>query len=530
VQEYLPLLLVLLTALAVVHLISTRVSTPAPILLAIGGAAIALIPGLPHLRLDPDLILVLFLPPLLYADAFNTSWIDFRRWLRPIVMLAVGLVAVTTFAVGVVTHALLPQIPWPVCFILGAIVSPTDTVAAQAVIERLRIPRRITAILGGESLVNDATGLVGVQVGVAVALSGAFVAGDVAFDFLRVAGGGVAVGAAGGLAFALVNRVVREPRVLFVISLISPYLAYVAAHTLGTSGVLAVVIAGFVVAWRIHQVPAAARVELYSIWGVLVFVLEGLCFVIIGLETPYLLSESGSSQGNILVAGLWISATVIVSRILWCIPNSYVPLFLFPGLRRREGGYPPFRSVLLVSWCGVRGVVSLAAALALPHTLEDGSPFPGRQEVITCTLIVILVTLIAQGLTLQPLIRLLGLRSDDDSASELCSARQRVLEAGIARLDAYCSETSCPISVHHWRTLMADELVTLRDEDDETRLQAESRMAVSREVRREVQRAQENALLALRDTGRINDRSYMKLQLELDRASGDGSGPHTELG
>jgi len=521
VQAYLPLLLVLLSVLAAVHLISTRVTTPAPILLAIAGAAIALIPGLPHLRLDPDIILVLFLPPLLYADAFNTSWIDFRRWLRPIMALAVGLVALTTFTVGVVTHYLLPQVPWPVCFILGAIVSPTDTVAVQAVIEKLRIPRRVTAILGGESLVNDATGLVGVQVGVAVALSGTFAASHVALEFLRVAGGGVVVGALTGLAFALVNRFVRAPRVLFVFSLLSPYLAYVVAHTLDTSGVLAVVVAGFVVAWRIHQVPSAARVELYSTWGMLVFVLEGLCFVIIGLETPYLLAESGSSQGNILVAGLWISATVIVSRILWCLPNSYVPLYLFPRTREREGGYPPFRGVLLVSWCGVRGVVSLAAALALPRVLADGTPFPGRQEVITCTLIVILVTLIAQGLTLQPLIRLLGLRNDEDTASEVCVARQRVLEAGIARLDEYCSETSCPISVHHWRTLMSDELVTLRDEDEETATQARSRMAVSREVRREVFHAQETALLGLRDAGTINDKSYMQLQLELDRSSSE---------
>lgn len=523
-QAYLPLLLVLLAVLAVVHLVATRVSTPAPILLAMAGAAVALIPGLPQLRLDPDLILVLFLPPLLYADAFNTSWLDFRRWLRPIVMLAVGLVAVTTFAVGVVTHALMPQIPWPVCFVLGAVVSPTDTVAAQAVIERLRVPRRITAILGGESLVNDATGLVGVQVGVAVALSGAFSFGTVVVDFLRVAGGGIAVGALAGLAFAFVNRIVREPRVLFVLSLVAPYLAYVAAHAVGTSGVLAVVIAGFVVAWRIHELRSSARVDLYAAWGMLVFVLEGLCFVIIGLETPYLLAEAGSAQGGVLAAGLWISLTVIVVRLAWTLPNAYVPLWLFPRTRAREGGYPPFKNVLLVGWCGVRGVVSLAAALAVPRTLADGTPFPGRQELITCTLLVILVTLIAQGLTLQPLIRLLGIRSDDDTDSELCAARERVLEAGIARLDAYCSETSCPISVHHLRTLMADELATIRDEDEELRSLAEGRMAVSREVRREVLRAQEAALLALRDAGRINDRSYVQLQLELDRSGLDGRG------
>lgn len=518
-QESMPLVLVLLAALAGVHLLAQRVSTPAPILLAIVGAAVALIPGLPRLRLDPDLILVLFLPPLLYADAFDTSWIDFRRWLRPILMLAVGLVLLTTLVVGLVAHAFMPSIPWAVCFVLGAIVSPTDTVAVQAVIERLHVPRRVTAILGGESLVNDATGLVGVQVGVAVALSGAFEAKALAYEFAWVAGGGIAVGLAAGSLFAVANRFIREARILFVLSLLSPYMAFLAAHALGTSGVLAVVIAGFVVAWRIHTVPAKARVELYSTWEMMVFVLSGLCFVFIGLETPELLMNAHASETSVFAAGLAVSATVIVTRIVWCIPNSYIPAWLSRSLRAREGGYPQIKNVALVSWCGVRGIVSLAAALSLPHVLDDGSPFPGREEVIACTLVVILVTLILQGSTLIPLIRLLGLRDDDDSAHEICAAREAVLAAGIARLDAYCSETSCPISVHHWRTSMADELVTLREEDEEARQLASTRLSVSKDVHREVARAQAGALLALRDAGTINDNTYMHLQLELDRQS-----------
>jgi CPA1 family monovalent cation:H+ antiporter len=513
-----PLVLVLLAVLAVVHLLAQRVTTPAPILLAVAGVLVALIPGLPHLELDPDLILVMFLPPLLYADAFDTSWIDFRRWLRPILMLAFGLVAVTTLVVGLVTHAVLPEIPWPVCFILGAVVSPTDTVAVQAIIERLRVPRRVTAILGGESLVNDATGLVGVQVGVAVVLSGAFEARSVAIQFAWVVGGGVAIGLLAGLVFSLANRFIREARVLFVLSLLSPYLAFLTAHELGTSGVLAVVIAGFVVAWRIHTVPSKARIELYATWEMLIFVLNGLCFVIIGLQTPHLLRASNATNPIVLQAALLVSAAVIVTRIVWMFPGAYLPLYLSKRLREHEGGYPRVQSVALASWCGVRGVVSLAAALSLPRFMDDGSPFPGRDMVIACTLVVILVTLIAQGLTLQPLIQMLGLRADEDTAQEVRSAREAVLTAGLARLDEYCSETSCPISVHHWRTLMADELVTLRDADTESSRQAATRLAVSNEVRREVAKSQERALLLLRDTGRINDNTYLELQLELDRA------------
>lgn len=519
-QAELPVLIALLSALALVSLAAPRLSIPAPVLLALAGAALALIPGLPRLPLHPDLILFLFLPPILYADAFNASWIDFRRWLRPILMLAVGLVAVTILVVGLVAHQLLPGLPWPACFILGAIVSPTDTVAMHAVLERLRVPRRITAILGGESLVNDATGLVGVQVGVAVALSGALEMGEVALNFAWVAGGGVLIGAGTGAVFATVNRWVRDTRVLFVLSLLSPYLAFFVAHHLEASGVLAVVVAGFFVAWRIHQVPAEARIDMFATWNLIVFVLNGLCFVFIGLETPHLFKELAPAQRTTLVAaGLGVSAAVILVRIAWVFPGAYVPLLFSKRLRQREGGYPSWRNVALASWCGVRGVVSLAAALALPRTLYDGTPFPGRDAILVCAMCVILVTLVAQGPSLLPLIRVLGIRDEAASDAEVRQAREAVLSAGIARLDQYCSETSCPISVHHFRALMAEELTALRDEDVESRQRAGVRLAVSQEVRREVAAAQQAALLALRDSGAINDRCYLELQLELDRVN-----------
>lgn len=516
--ESLPVLAALLAALVISAPIARRVGISEPIVLALLGLGLAFVPHLPRRALDPDLILVAFLPPILYADAFKTSWIDFQRWLRPILMLAVGLVAVTILGVGVLTRLILPELPWAVCFVLGAVVSPTDTVAVQSVIEKLRVPRRTTAILGGESLVNDATGLVGVQIGVAVVLSGAFEAGEVATRFALVAGGGVVVGLVVGFAFAYLNRIVRDTAPLFALSLLSPYLAYWAASELGTSGVLAVVVAGFFVAWRIHLVPAAARIELFSAWDLMSWALNGLCFVFIGLEAPRLLRETAvGSSANLLWAGLALAALVILVRIVWMLPGAYLPLWISPRLRRREGGYPSIQSVILGSWCGVRGVISLAAALAIPRHLDDGTPFPGRNELIACALCVILVTLFVQGLTLGPLVRILGIRGDEDGDAERRAARETLLEAGIRRLDAFCSETSCPISVHHWRTHMSDELVTLRDEDEEQRVQARSRIAVSRDVRRAVADEQARELLRLRDSGRINDRTYLALQLDLDR-------------
>lgn len=515
---FLPLLIALLGVIAVTGAVARRVPAPLPVLLALAGFALAAIPGLPRVPLDPSLILVLFLPPLLYADAFATSWVDFKRWIRPIVMLAVGLVGFTILAVGLVAHVVLPSLPWAACFTLGAIVSPTDTVAVQAVIERLRIPRRMTAVLGGESLVNDATGLVGVQIGVAVMLSGAFEASDLATRFAWVAGGGVIVGLAAGVLFWQLNRVVRETRALFVLSILAPYLALVVAEHLHTSGVLAVVTAGFVVSWRIDVIPPAARIDLYAAWELVVYVLNALCFVFIGLETPYVLADIGTYRDEeLLVAGLAVTATVMLARLVWMFPGAYLPLLFSPRLRAREGGYPPLRNVFVAGWCGVRGVVSLAAALSLPIALDDGAPFPGRDEILFCTLCVILGTLVVQGLTLLPLIRSLGIREDADSDADVRSARETMLEAGIRRLDAYCSETSCPIAVHHWRELMSDELAVLRDADEGARDLASSRLSISADVRKEVVRTQANELLRLRDAGAINDRTYLDLQLELDR-------------
>ena len=284
----------LLATVALATLLAPRLRIPSPIVLAAAGVGLAFVPAVRDARIDPNLILIGFLPPLLYADAFNTSWRDFSRWLRPIVMLAVGLVALTILAVGFVAKWMLPDLTWTACFILGAVVSPTDTVAAQAVIERLRVPRRLTAILGGESLVNDATGLVGVQLGVAAALGGAFDAGATAARFAWVAGVGIGVGVGVGLLFALANRRVRDSAVLFTLSLLSPYFAFAVAQDLEASGVLAVVVAGFVVAWRVHSVPAQARVQLRAAWYLVTFLLNGLCFVYIGIESPTLLRRRRS--------------------------------------------------------------------------------------------------------------------------------------------------------------------------------------------------------------------------------------------
>ena len=506
-------ILALLVTIGITTLVSPRLRLPLPIGLTLAGLALALLPGLPHPRLDPGLVLLVLLPPLLYADAFNTSWHDFVRWLRPILMLAIGLVSFTILAVGLATRWLFPELPWVACFALGAILSPTDTVATQAVLERLRIPRRTTAILGGESLVNDATGLMGVQICVALLFTGSFELGTIAGRFAWVTGGGIAIGLAVGTVFAALNRRVGEASALFVLSLISPYLAALLGLKLGVSGVLAVVVAGFFVAWRIHHVPPQSRALLYSVWSQLVFVANALCFLYIGLEVPALLRAGNMDVSQALIGALGVTLVVILARLAWIFPAGYLPLYYSRRLREREGGYPPVRNVVVVGWCGVRGSVSLAAALTLPAAVADGRPFPGRDEIVFVTLVVVLVTLFAMGLTLGPLVRALRIDAGAETENELRAAREVVLRAGIARLDEFCSEVACPLSVHHLRSAMQDELESLREHDAVER----QRSDVSREVLAAIHAAQSRALLALRDSQRINDLVHTRLQLELDR-------------
>jgi monovalent cation/hydrogen antiporter len=519
--EILPTLLVVLGAIGLMSFLAQKVAIPAPVLLAVAGMVWSLIPSLPSLEIEPKLILSVFLPPLLYADAWQASWIDFRRWLRPILQLAIGLVAFTILVVGLVAHWAMPGLSWAACFLLGAIVSPTDTVAVQAVLERLRVPRRATAILGGESLVNDATGLLGTGLATVVVLTGVFEAGAIGQSFARIVGVGVVIGAAVGWTAATINYYVRGTQVLFVFSLLAPYVAYFLAEHAGASGVLAVVIAGFVASWRLHYIAPESRVELYSSWDQLSFLLNALMFLFVGLEVPHRLKQAIETVPGIVGIAFMISAAVILARCVWTFPGAYVPLWFSPRLRQREGGYPDPRSVILAAWCGVRGAVSLAAALSVPMALRDGTAFPGRAEIIACTLVVILVTLLGQGVTLLPLVRRLGLSDADPTDTEMLRAREAMLSAGIARLDAFCSEQSCPIAVYRLRDAMSDQLASIQAEDAMVRSEALRRLEVAGDVRRAVYQAKTDALLALRNNGALNDKVHQELQLDLDRANAD---------
>jgi len=519
----------MLGLIGLASIVAPRIGTPTPVFLALAGIVWSLLPAVGAPAIDPHVVLSVFLPPLLYADAWDASWHDFRRWLRPILSLAIGLVAFTTLFVGLAAKGLMPSLPWAVCFLIGAIVSPTDTVAVHAALASLRVPRRITAILGGESLVNDATGLVGAQLAMIVVLTGVFESGAIALAFARIAGGGIAIGAAVGLAAIGLNARLRGTSVLFAFSLAAPYLAFAVAEAAGASGVLAVVVAGFVASWRLDLIAPESRLALYEIWDVLTVLLNGLMFLYVGFQIPRLLGASSEAPLIPLGTGLAIAAVVIASRLVWFWPAAYIPLWLSPRLRAREGGYPLPRTVMLGAWCGVRGAVSLSAALALPLTLPGGAAFPGRNEIESVVLVTILVTLVGQGWTLAPLVRWLKIPSDPTTERERRRAREAILAAGIARLDVFCNQEKCPGGVFHFRDVLTDRLAELREEDQNERAEAMYRLALSRDVREAVWQAQSAELLRLRDAGGINDRTHQDLQLELDREHGELASASADL-
>ncbi len=424
---HLELVLSLLAIIIVLELAARRLRMPPAGAFVLGGIVLALIPGIPEVELDPDLVLVLFLPPLLLASAFFTVWRDFRANLRIILQLALGAVAFTTLIVGVVAHWAVPSLPWSACFALGAIVSPPDAVAAKAVLQGLRLPHRVVVLLEGESLVNDSSGLVLFRLAVAASLTGTFNAPAAALSFVTLSVGGVLAGLAfGGVVSALLQRL-RDPTLGIIGSLLAAWASYIGAEAIGVSGVLSTVTCGLVMGWRQHTIlTAITRTHARVVWGVLVFILESLVFILIGLSLRGVLNRLGvfqpagmSTTTALLPPVAAIVATVILTRFAWIFPATYLPRWLFPSLRQRDP-IPPLGVPVVMSWAGMRGVVSLAAALSLPE------PFPGRDFILATTFAVILVTVLVQGATLAPLILALRL-------GEFTTLQANTLSEGAAR-------------------------------------------------------------------------------------------------
>jgi len=435
-MELLQVILFLMLCSVALGWVARHFNFPYPIALVIGGGALGFLPELPQVAFDPQLILVLVLPPILYQAALLTSWRDFKANIRPISLLAIGLVFATTITVGAALKFLIPGIPWAAAFVLGAIVSPPDAVAATAILSRLSIPRRVVTVLEGESLVNDASGLVLYKFAVAAVLTGTFSLLDASVQFVVIAIGGVAIGMLMGLLFVFIHRRLGDTFIEVLTTLMVPYITYILAEALHLSGVLAVVAAGLVRGrYSPEIVSAEMRIIARSVWNLLVFLLNSLVFILIGLLLSGVIGRlTGYSPEQLVLYSVAISLVAVFVRFAWIYPATYVPRILSESLNRRDPA-PPKEELFIMSWCGMRGIVSLAAALALPLTLMDGTPFPERDLIIFLTFVVIAVTLVLQGLTLAPLIRRLQVGSDWSEQEEQQRAKLALTHAALAAID-----------------------------------------------------------------------------------------------
>jgi monovalent cation/hydrogen antiporter len=435
----------LLIIAAGLEMLSRRIGVPRPILLVIAGTLLAFVPAAPTVRVDPDLVFFIFVPPLLYWAAINTSYREFRRNGLDIILLAIGLVVATAAVVAVVAHTMFATLSWPAAFALGAAVGPTDAVAATAVMRRFGVPRALVSILEGESLVNDATSLVIFEMALTAGNTGQFSLGPAMLSFLWAAGGGIIFGLAAGWCIASLRRWIgrtseRSPVLESSISLLTPFVAFLAADRAGVSGVLAVVVAGLYLGHAsAHLLTAASRIQAINMWEIVDFLLEGLLFIFVGLGLPLALGAvrvgGEETLSRLIATAAAVSAVVIVLRLAWVFPAAYAPRYIRRRFADRNAPYPPWQNVFFVGWAGLRGAVSLVLALSVPFATSSGVPFPGRDVVIFVTFVVILVTLVGQGLTLRPLISTLGLEPDRAEAFEETNARLQTARAALARLD-----------------------------------------------------------------------------------------------
>lgn len=515
----LEIIILLLAVVLALTTVSQRLSTPYPILLVLGGLALGLVPGLPTVTLHPDLVFLVFLPPILWAAAYFTSLREFRRNLRPISLLAVGLVLATTAGVAAVAHALLPGMGWAEAIALGAIVSPPDAVSATAIAKRLRIPRRVVTILEGESLVNDATALVLYRVAVGAVVTGSFSWGGAALDFILAALLGVAVGIAVALAVRWALCATDDSFTQISITLLAPYIAWVLGELLHASAVLACVAGGIHLRRDFSgAVAPVTRIQARAVWDLLVFLLNGVIFILIGLQLGALRQAIPVDRyPSLLMAGVLISLAAIAIRFLWVPLAAALPRLVVPALRRRDP-MPPWTALFLISWTGMRGIVTLAAALALPVTTAAGAPFPFRAEIVLISFAVILVTLVGQGLSLPPLIRLLPHIEDDHAQEEEERlAREHAATAALSRLDALSGEEWLRteqvdrLRVHYSRRIERFAAEAGPDEEYSTEVSV-----AFRRLRHETLSAERLALIELRNAGTISDEVLHRLEHELD--------------
>jgi Na+/H+ antiporter len=515
-------LIFLLGAAALLAQLARVLRVPYPVFLVLGGLLIGFVPGLPTVQISPEVIFLVFLPPLLNYAAFFSSPRDLRRQLGPLLALAIGLVLFTTAAIALLAHTLI-GLPWAAAFVLGAILAPTDPVAAEAIFRRLGVPGRVSTIVGGESLVNDGTGLVAYRLAVAAVVTGAFSLWEAGLDFLLVGGGGIVLGLI--LAWVLLPlwKRVTDTSIFIALSVLTPYAVYVLAEeVLHVSGILAVVSYGLYRGWRDPSLfpDASTRIQNISFWNMLVFLLESLLFVLVGQQLPNIIEGlSEYSVAQVLIYAALVYAALVSTRFFWFFTTPYLHP-VFDRLLRNRYLRAPWQERLVMVWSGMRGAVSLAAALAVPLVTDTGDAFPGRDLILFLTFSAILATLVLQGLTLGPLIGWLRLEGDEEAETlaEL-KARREGAHAALERLEQLRKEELVSPSAEERMVEYNEERIKRYEsglqEGGSTQEYTESSSAW-RNWRRELHAAEREAIASLRDRGEISPEVMRRIQRDLD--------------
>lgn len=513
------ILLLLLFLVGALTTLSRRFQTPYPIVLVIGGLLLSFVPNLPHISLNPDVVFLVLLPPLLFAAAFNTSWHDFRYHITSILLLAFGLVAFTVIGVSAAAEYLLPGFDWRLGLVLGAVICSTDAIAATSIAARVGLPRAIVDILEGESLVNDASALLALEFAATLVVSGQRPGlGEEVTRLFLLVGGGLVIGLASAWLIQRLQQQLSDPPIEITLSLMAPYVSYLLAEAVHVSGPLATVVCGLYLGRkRSEALTTEARLENTAVWNTLDFILNGIVFILIGLQLPFILAGIRSlGHRELIFDAAVLSVVVIALRLLWMYPGAWMAYFIRARLQKQNYKRIDRRTMFVIGWTGMRGVLALAAASSLPRALQDGSPFPQRDLIIFLTFAIILVTLVLQGLTLPTIIRKLGLCETDPFLLAERQARRQMLRAALDYLESMkakekeINEAAWHDTMHHYRELYA----LYDDHPDEQN--AEKQWTELRDLNGNVRAAERAALKKMRYEDRISDHVLRKLERELD--------------
>lgn len=523
-HENLLLILGLLFAVFLLVMLAQRIKIAYPIFLVVAGLAISFIPGIPKLALDPELIFLIFLPPLLYEAAWYTSWKDFWKWKRPIALLAFGLVFFTSMMVAYASIHIIPGFTLALGFLLGGIISPPDAVAAATVLKGMKVPKRILTILEGESLVNDASSLIVFRFALAAVITGAFSFQQATGQFFLVAGMGIVIGLVGAHIMYFIHRFLpTTPAIDAALTVMTPYILFLAAEGFHFSGVMAVVSGGLFISYRSHEIftTGITRLNMLGVWTTLIFVMNTLVFILIGLSLPEIIAGLGEhSVKDGIIYGTYISIIAITLRFLWVYPATHLPRLLFKSVRKEAN--PGWKGPLVVSWAGMRGVVSLATALSIPILMTNGQAFPFRNLIIFITFVVIFITLVIQGLTLPLIIKLIGIEEIDDLVSE--DEQQAGIKLRMSRVALGVIDRSYP------EAAAENELIGFLKKDLEDDLQSNAKRLASlecdetelqeiefyKQVLSEIHHKQRHELFLLRKEKIYSDEEIRKAEIQLD--------------